>query len=194
MLHVRNVRRKNQSGRVRLLVAVALLLPAACDSTLLTNAIGGIYNQTATRRGNVLIGFVNQTSARAVFAFGGYDPLNEDTTPVFSTLRLNGNSSSNQITQACVRVFTVGGKQLVDLVQKRGLPVTDPPALISGQVNFSTAPANDPLATEPTEGSANEVTIDLGRDYLCDGLLLFEFIEDVTAEGGFRIDYTFLPN
>jgi len=160
---------------------------------IIETGAGNFYNQTATRRGNILIGFVNNTSARAVFAFGGYDPNDEDTTPDFGTLRLNGNNSSNQITQPCRRFFTVGGATLVSLVQKRGLDVTDPPALISGQVNFSTAPANDPLATQPTEGTAEPIFVDIGKEYLCDGLLLFSFNEDSMAPGGFRIDFTFVP-
>ena len=73
-------------------------------------------------------------------------------------------------------------------------------ALITG-VNFSAAPLGDPLEAEPTEGTALPSVVLNGTDFSCarpdinaqtgTGLLIFTFEEDVTAPGGFRIDYEF---
>jgi hypothetical protein len=178
----------------RLAVATMLLaLMPACDSyDPFAITSGALLNFAGQRRGSIRLGFINNSSARAVFTFGGYDPLDENTAPTIGQLRLEANSSSAQLTQPCRRVFSIGGQELVRLVQVRGLTQPDPAALVDG-VNFSTAPANDPLATLPTEGTSRPVTVEVGRDFECDGLLLFTFSEDVGQPGGFRIDYRFFP-
>jgi len=139
------------------------------------------------------VGFINNTAFRAIFTFGGYDPLDKDTSPAnFGQLRLEGNSSSPQLAQPCRKVFSVGGEELVRLIGVNDLTVNDPRALLDG-VNFSGAPLGDPLEAAPTEGTAQGRILQGGVDYNCEGLALFTFEQDATAPGGFRIDYTFVP-
>lgn len=173
-------------------LAVAGLLACSTNVDLLGFARGQFLNFTTQRTGNVLIGFVNNTAARAVFTFGGYEPLNETTDPTFGQLRLEAGTSSAQITQVCRRTFSIGGADLIRLVQSSGQSINDTKALVNG-VNFSTAPTTDPLGTEPTAGKAAALTLLQGDDYLCAGLLLFSFDADPSAAGGFRITYRFIP-
>lgn len=148
-------------------------------------------NLTVTRRGTITIGFVNNSPHRANFTFGGYDPTDQATVPVFGQLRVEGNASSAQQTQACRRVFSVGGAELIRLIDRQNLTVNDAPALHE-DIFFSSAPANDPLAAVPTEGTAVRRELFLGVDYLCAGVLLFTFVQDAASPGGFRMDYTFI--
>ena len=81
--------------------------------------------------------------------------------------------------------------------------ITDERALVTG-VNFSSAPAGDPLAAEPTEGTAEPKDVLNGVDFTCirtdirqttgTGLLIFTFEQDASAPGGFRIDFSFFAS
>jgi len=156
----------------------------------------------------IQVGFINNTPFRAICTFGGYDPLDQETLPLgFGQLRLEGNTASAQIIQPCRKVFSVGGAELIRLIKaNRNNPaieasLNDPLALVDG-VNFSSAPPNDPLAAEPTEGKAAPRLELNGAGFSCartnpqqatgTGLLIFTFEQDVSAPGGFRIDYEFV--
>ncbi len=154
----------------------------------------------------IQVAFINNTNFRAIFSFGSYNPLNNDTLPTNSLqLRLEGNTASAQVAQPCRRVFSVGGDELIRLINENerdpAINVTDPRALVRG-VNFSAAPLGDPLEAEPTEGTALGMVRNVGIDFTCDridirdvtgsGLLIFTFEQDPAAPGGFRIDYQFV--
>jgi len=154
----------------------------------------------------IQVGFINNTPFRAIFTFGAFDPLDRETVPLnLGQLRLEGNTSSAQIAQPCRKTFSVGGDELVRLInQERNNPninIIDPAALVRG-VNFSGAPLGDPLEPEPTEGTAQGIDVLAGIDFTCErtdirdqtgtGLLLFTFEEDPGAPGGFRIDFSFV--
>ncbi len=183
-------RRRSRTAAITLsTLSLAILSCATTDVTGL--GTDAALNFSVLNRGNILIGFINNTNARAIFTFGGFDQLDETTVPTFGQLRLNAGSASSQIVQPCRRVFAIGSPDLIRIVDARGQNVNDAQALVTG-VNFSTAPANDPLATAPTEGTAAPLTLLNGVDYVCDGLLLFSFDEDPTAAGGFKITYRFV--
>jgi hypothetical protein len=148
-------------------------------------------NLTVTRRNNIQIGFINNTPFRANFTFGGYDVLDSATVPIFGQLRVNANSTAATQTQACRRTFSLGGAELIRLITVQNLTVNDQPVLHT-DVYFSSAPANDPLAAAPTEGTANAMVLQDGVDFLCQGVLTFAFEQDAAAPGGFRVDYIFI--
>jgi hypothetical protein len=175
------LRRRLPTALVALPLAALML---SCTPT-------AFLNVTVTRRGNITIGFINNTPFRANFTFGGYDPQDQNTVPVFSQLRLEGNTAAQAQNQGCRRVFTIGGSELIRLIRFQGLNVADAPVLHE-DVFFSNAPANDPLSAEPTEGRARQRTLRNGVDYICAGVLVFEFVPDLASPDGFRIDYTFL--
>ncbi|HUN81305.1 MAG TPA: hypothetical protein VMV81_07315, partial [Phycisphaerae bacterium] len=107
--------------------------------------------------------------------------------------------------QPCSKLFSVGGQELIKLINDNitspAINVTDQQALVVG-VNFSSAPAGDPLAAEPTEGTAQPLEVTNGTDFTCvrttteqvtgTGVLLFTFEQDAAAPGGFRIDFSFV--
>ena len=154
----------------------------------------------------IQVGFINNTPHRAIFTFGAYDQFDQETIPTgFGQLRLEGNTTSAQVAQPCRKTFSVGGDELIRLIneneQDPSINITHPRRLVRG-VYFSSAPLGDPLEAEPTEGTAeglvllNGVDFDCRRDNIHDtsgsGLLLFTFEQDATAPGGFRIDYMFV--
>lgn len=148
-------------------------------------------NLTSTRRNNIQIGFVNNTPFRANFTFGGYDVTDQETVPVFGQLRVAGNTTAATQTQACRRTFSLGGQELIHLITVQNLTVNDQPVL-HNDIYFSSAPANDPLAAAPTEGTANAMVLQDGVDYLCSGVLVFAFEQDAMSPGGFRVDYSYV--
>jgi hypothetical protein len=152
------------------------------------------------------VAFINNTPFRAIFSFGAYNPLDQETVPTSSRqLRLEGNTASQQFAQPCQQAFSVGGDELIRLIRdnepRPSVNVTDPRAVVNG-VNFSGAPLGDPLEAEPTEGTALGSVVFSGVDFNCERtdildpggatLLLFTFEQDATAPGGFRIDFSFL--
>jgi len=68
------------------------------------------------------------------------------------------------------------------------------PAPWSTGSNFSGAPLGDPLEAAATEGTSQGLTLQAGVDFNCEGLVLLTFEQDATAPGGFRIDFTFVPD
>lgn len=137
--------------------------------------------------------FINNTPFRAIFTFGGYDPLDQNTLPLgFGQLRLEGNSTSASLVQNCRKTFSVGGEELIRLIENSPLNVNDPRALVDG-VNFSGAPSGDPLAAVATEGTAEGLVLRAGVDFECETLVIFTFEQDAAAPGGFRIDFQVIP-
>ena len=193
------------------IAATAAIGVTACTPTALFNVpaatsdfsrqLGGLPTPRA-----IQVGFVNNTPYRAIFTFGAYDQYDQETIPTgFSQLRLEGNTSSAQVTQPCRQTFSVGGAELVRLLNENeddpSIDITDRRALVGG-VNFSGAPLGDPLEAEPTEGTAEGLVLLSGVDFTCartdirdttgTGLLIFTFEQDAAAPGGFRIDYSFI--
>lgn len=194
------------AGTLLLSLLTAGLL--SCNPTALGTLVSpqaNFINQGQTGERAVQVGFINNTPFRAIFTFGAYNQLDQGTIPTgFRQLRLEGGTSSAQITQPCRKTFSVGGAELIRLLNSNendpNIDITDPEALVTG-VYFSAAPLGDPLEAEPTEGTALPSIVLNGIDFSCartsveattgTGLLIFTFEQDVSATGGFRIDYEF---
>ncbi len=56
-------------------------------------------------------------------------------------------------------------------------------------VHFSSAPSDSNAAALPTEGTALGREVLLGVDYSCADEIIFTFVQDPDAVGGFRIDF-----
>ncbi len=118
-------------------------------------------------------------------------------------MRLEGNTASAQQQQPCRSTFSVGGDELIRLLNENDnvLNITDPRAVVNG-IYFSSAPLGDPLEAEPTEGTAEGRVVLNGIDFSCrrvnitdatgTGLLIFTFEQDAGSPGGFRVDYSFI--
>ncbi len=189
-------------------IAISSAFVASCTTDVLPNVTAPTTNfgpggQLLPRA--IRVAFINNTPFRAIFTFGAYDQLDKEGVPTnIGQLRLEGNSTSQTFTQPCRRTFSVGGDELIRLIEENRrstlINITDERALVRG-VNFSGAPLGDPLAAEPTEGTAVGSVKLVGVDFTCErkdirditgtGLLIFTFEPDATAPGGFRIDYQF---
>jgi hypothetical protein len=191
------------------IVCTAFLI-ASCNATALLNLAAPASNFTAgaiapTAR-TIQVGFINNTPYRAIFTYGAYDQLDKETLPTgFGQLRLEGNTASAQVAQPCRSTFSVGGDELIRLLneneQEPSITISDPRALVRG-IYFSSAPLGDPLEAEPTEGTAEGLVVLNGVDFSCrrenirdttgSGLLLVTFEVDPGTAGGFRIDFSFV--
>lgn len=155
------------------------------------------------------MGFINNTPYRAIFTYGAYDQDDKSSLPTgFAQLRVEGSTSSAQVAQPCRKTFSVGGDELIRLInENRNDPtisgsITNENALVRG-IYFSNAPLGDPLQDEPTEGTAEGLVLLNGVDFSCrrtdirettgSGLLLVTFVEDAAAPGGFRAEFSFVP-
>jgi hypothetical protein len=164
-------------------------LTASCSSEL-------IANQTAVRQGNVAFQFVNTTPFRASFTYGTYDALdrNPPGAPNIQQLRLEGFQTTAPTDVTCARNAAIASQSLVDrVIDTDGhLAVNFDREAFNAVVNFSSADEDSDAAALPTEGTAEGVELLLGVDFGCRDRLIFTFVQDPAAPGGFRIDFSLL--
>jgi hypothetical protein len=154
-------------------------------------------NNTAFRSGSLNFVFVNDTPYRASFTFGVYDGLDREPGQVLtSQARVEGNSISSATQLGCRREAAVGTQELI----RRAIDADfedssdfDSDAFVP-VVNFSDAASGTPAAGQPTIGTARGRRVLLGVDFDCNDRLIFTFVEDPLAPGGFRIDFTAIPS
>lgn len=172
-------------------LAVTLMLSLSCTGEF-------IANQTEERTGNVSVQFVNNTPFRASFSFGSYDSLDRDP-PGAVTLqqsRLEGMTNSAPVQLICRRDVSIGTDEFLQRVLDTNADnvATFDEEAFSAVVNFSSAATDSDAAALPTEGTALGRNFRLGVDYTCGDLLIFTFTQDVVRPGGFRIDFTVVPD
>lgn len=170
----------------RACAAGLLLALSGCTADL-------IRNQTAERQGDISVQFINTTPFRAAFSFGSYDSLERNpATAIFEQLLVEAQSTSASQTIGCRRIAAVGTQAFIDQVLRANADdVADfNPDAFSAEVNFSSAPLDSEAASLPTAGTARGREAQLGVEFSCGDRLIFTFVEDDTAEGGFRIDFS----
>lgn len=147
--------------------------------------------------GNVSVVFINNTSARAALTFGSYDPLQLDPPAPANVqqTRIEANTTSQTFSVVCRRTVAIATQDLVDRVV---LTNGDDAAgfdreAFNAEVNFSNAPADSDAAALPTVGIALGREVRVGVDYKCGDQLIFTFVQDAEADGGFRIDFSVIP-
>ncbi len=154
-------------------------------------------NQIEQRSGNIAFVFINTTPFRAAFSFGTFDSLDRAPGPVsLQQLLLEGGVSSSPQNAPCRRNAAIGTREFVDRVLDTDADniANFIPDALAINVNFSSAPADSDLAALPTEGTATGREVLLGVDYTCGDQLIFTFVQDPDAAGGFRIDFEVLSN
>jgi hypothetical protein len=171
---------------VGLLFAVALLSAGGCPQD---------YSQylISERTGNVVFQFINATPFRASFSYGTWDSLdrNPEGPATLLQLRLAANSTSTLSAAPCRRNAAIGTPAFVArvlAVEADDTPNFDADAF-GPQVNFSSAPADADNAALPTVGVADGREVLIGRNFSCGDRLVFTFVQDPDAPGGFRIDF-----
>jgi len=159
------------------------------------------------------VGFINRTPYRVIATYGGYDPQDQHSIAtlgqlgVTQALDLEPNGVSRTFSFPCTRAFTVGGRRLLELIEQNELKSTAISArtypsgteisrflpsldLLKEGIGFSGAPFGDAQASIPTQGTAAPIIRYLGPDYLYGSILIFSFVENPAAEGGFSADST----
>ena len=178
------------------LTHLALLAGAGGSLSGCTGVLG--LNQIEERAGNVTVVFVNSTSARAAFTFGSYDAL--DRAP-FGPVSLDQQliealQSTAPINVVCRRNIAIGTDDYVARVVETNADnvATFNPDAFDVTVHFSDAASGSDAEALPTAGTAEGLEVLLGVDFSCGDRLVFEFVEDADAPGGFRIDLTVIPD
>lgn len=181
-------------NRKSVAISGALAGMAAALFAVFTGCIGTIaQNQLAERTGDITFVFINSTPYRAAFSYGTWDAWDRTPGPVdLQQLQLAPNTTSDEATVPCRRNAAVGTQDFVDRViatrADEELQDFDPDAFDT-VVHFSSAPSGTGAAALPTVGTALGIEKLLGVDYSCGDQLIFTFVEDPDAEGGFRIDF-----
>ncbi|MBK9126924.1 MAG: hypothetical protein IPM13_03890 [Phycisphaerales bacterium] len=181
-----NLRRVVFSSAAGCLLCGALLSVGGCPEYLSQYMI-------SERTGNVTFQFINTTPFRASFSYGTWDSLDRSPpgTVTLLQLRLAANSTSTTSTAVCRRNAAIGTAEFVARVlATRADEAANFDADAFGEVvNFSSAPSNSDAAALPTEGTAAGREVLIGRDFSCGDRLVFTFVQDPDASGGFRIDF-----
>lgn len=148
---------------------------------------------TQERTGNVTIVFINDTPYRASFSYGGWNSLERNPPGAvnFQQLRLEAKSTHEPVDLACTRDISIATEEFYQRALDRNAheAVDFDPDAFDTVVHFSDAPVESPLAAAPTVGTALGQTWRLGVDFACGDELIFTFVEDPDAPGGFRIDF-----
>lgn len=157
-----------------------------------------ILNQVEERSGNIAVLFINNTPFRASFSFGAFDSLDREPPGAvnFQQLLLEANTSNAPVTLPCRRDVAIGTQELLDRAidtNATSIANFNRDAFLVG-VAFSSAPAGTPGSALPTDGTARDRDVRLGVDYSCEDQLIFTFEVDDTAPGGFRIDFSVIPD
>lgn len=183
---------RSETRAVGLAVTVCVLgtaLSAGCtDSSLFRNLVAPVA-------GDVAFIFVNDTPHRAVFSFGTYNDLDRSPGAVnFEQLRLEAHTTSELVVVTCARNAAIGTEGFVTRVLATDAddrPDFDPDAFHEW-VGFSSFPTGSTGAGLADAGYAEGLEVLLGYDFSCGDQLIVTFVEDETAPGGFRIDFTVL--
>ena len=183
----------SHAGKSIGLAAAALAACTALSGGCLADFVA---NLTEERSGNVTVIIINNTPYRAAFSFGSYDALDRfPAGPVtLEQQRVERYTQTAPIRITCARNTAVGTEEFIQRsidVDADDTPGFDPDAF-NAVVNFSSAPADSDGAALPTVGTAEGLEVRLGVDYACEDQLVFTFVEDATATGGFRIDFSLL--
>ncbi|RMF76920.1 MAG: hypothetical protein D6744_11915 [Planctomycetota bacterium] len=181
-----------KSARAAALLTVAALACAAgCAGALIANLV-------EEAQGSVIVQIINNTPFRASFSYGAFDDLDRNPPgPVsLQQIRLEAFTSSAEVTLTCGRDVAIATQKLVDRViatngdSAAGFDVD----AFDDVVHFSAAPADSDGAALPDAGTAEGIIVRLGNDYSCGDTLIFTLEEDAAKPGGFRIDFTVIPD
>lgn len=198
------------------------LLQAVAAVVLVVGALGAGCDQLAGNTQplttSVAVGLINTTPYRAIFTVGAWEPLDRQSLPQFSNIRLEAKSAdtpgqgvfemdtavlaSGTAQFGCRRAISVGAADLIQQINNQkdllakvnpAFDITNKNAMITG-VNFSDAALDSPDVDNPTVGTAEPLTANQGVDYPCGSAVIFTLVQDANAKGGFRIDSGTISN
>jgi len=186
--------------RTTLAIACVATACASCTEDVYLNLTSplGDGDQVGSRS-DFSATFVNNTPYRAIFTVAAFNHFNQQAVPndvqqfadgQDDTAVLEGNTAAGPFTFQCNRALSIGGIQMLERLVDSAVDPSqlNQDALMTG-VGFSAAALGDPLATLPTEGTADPLDIWQGSAFQCESLIVVTFEQDPNAPGGFRIDY-----
>lgn len=182
------------------LVSGVVGLSATGCGTTFFNQTASLGGETAGRRGNVQVLFINNTPHRAVFTYGTFDQTDQFAEPHFEQFEpgefdrtLEGDSQSGIRTLTCGRVFSIGSEALQDAM-RLNLPEDDysDEALVDGAEFLD---IDDDTDSEPSPaGAAPAFEALLGVDFACGSLLILRLEFNDAGPSAFRIDFEVVPS
>lgn len=185
----------------RMMRPAAAVAAAAAGAVLAGSAgCGSVWlNLTKEKTGTISFVFINDTEYRASFSYGTYDAW--DRSPpgavTLQQIAVAPHTTTAPQSVTCRRNAAVATQEFVDRVlatdADRNLTTFEPDRFDS-VVHFSSAPADSDAADLPTQGTAAGREVLLGIDFSCGDQLVFTFVEDPDAEGGYRIDFEVIRN
>lgn len=184
-------------------IPCGLLLLAGCQDIWLNN-ISPLGGNTPGGRGAVDVIFVNETPYRAIFTFGTYDPLDQNSTPGFAQFVVDPDEDETVFNRGldpgsvtargtflvnCGRVVSLGDDGLIAQINAtearpfNNAPIVD--GTLRSGIYFTSAPIDDPDANalENYDIRSDPVLSLLGVDYSCDALLVYTFSLDPNDAG-----------
>ena len=177
------------AGLAVIVCTLGTALSAGCtESSLFKNLVAPVT-------GDVAFTFINDTPYRAAFSFGTYNDLDRSPGAVnLQQLRLEAHTTSELVVVPCARNAAIGTEGFVTRVlatDADDTPEFDADAFHEW-VGFSSFPTGSTGAGLADAGYAEGLEVLLGVDFSCGDQLIFTFVEDGTAPGGFRIDFAVL--
>jgi hypothetical protein len=166
-------------------VAALGWVQCGCNQTI-------VANLTKEKTGNITVSFNNTTDFAAGFSYGTWDEWDRSPGAVnFRQLSVDGHAVSSQVTIACARNLAVGTQLLYDRVVDTKADDTTSfiPEIFDTVVHFSQNLEDSSTTGLPTAGTAEGLELLLGVDYSCGDQVIFTFVEDPDAPGGYRIDH-----
>lgn len=171
---------------------------AGCTEAAFLNLTSPLGEGTVGSRGSIQVTFVNNTPYRALFYAATFNAVDQTSVPhnpvpfgdgTQNDQDLEGNTVLGPFTFQCDRVMSLGGIQMLERLTDTSDPNDLIPNLTRTGIGFSGAAAGDPLATLPTEGTAEPLDILQGYSFPCEALITVTFEEDADAPGGFVATY-----
>lgn len=187
--------------RVFCLVLVSGLVGLGGCGAAFVNATASLGGEGAGSRGSVDVIVINNTSYSAAYVLGTFDPGDPDFAPDVIQfglddigLTLGPDSQSDAISFRCARVFSIGGRRLLDLVEASFDPQNiEQVAFVDGASFFDPDP-EDADAESVEVGSASALEALLGVDFNCGSILIVRLeVNDVGVEA-FRVDFEVIPS
>lgn len=159
-------------------------------------------------RGTIRVLIENNTPFRAIFTYGTFDNTDERSTPVFAQFSpdsqfippntqatLEGFSNSGVVELPCARVFSVGSRSLINLIEKNPGPRAeeiDEAGLVDG-VGFSDADLGSDAEATTNQGFARGFETLLGVDFNCGSLLHVTLEFNDAGPDNFVVDMQVFP-
>jgi len=189
-----------RSAAIAVSITVLLCAAGGCDVDNLLNQTASFGGDTAGQQSQFSYIVENKTRYRAILTLGAYNDLDQKSAPQFAQFgndsagnTLDAGATSDVLSFACARVFSIGTPELVDRIKDHVQAENyETDALIRG-VYFTSGELETEEGALPTTGIAPPFEARLGVDFACDSHLVIRLEVDDVGSDPFRIDFEVIP-